>query len=241
MKKRRIAAPFRSELHLGSVGKDVVALKRALSRRGYGRWSDHFTPVFGLLTKNKVKRFQRTHGLSVDGAYGARTHQRMVVAKGFDRWGAHLWNQGQAKRGVGSAGAKMVAVALFAYSHRPRHYTQSSARAEGYYKRIHPPQMWNYADCSAFVLWCAYVALGEAEARKRFGPLDGYTGTLCVYGTVTNNPKPGDLCFYGSGPPFHHVAMYIGHGKVCGHGHEGGPFIDDIRYSDYFYTRTYAR
>jgi hypothetical protein len=56
------------------------------------------------------------------------------------------------------------------------------------------------------------------------------TGTLCQHGHAVASPQPGDLVFYGSGAPWHHVAVYVGGGRVVSHGSEGGPFLEAMDY-----------
>lgn len=63
-------------------------------------------------------------------------------------------------------------------------------------------------DCSGFVIWVLQV----------FGILpsgDWVAADLARTFTDTSEPKPGDLCFYGSGKVTH-VMMYIGSGMCVG-------------------------
>jgi hypothetical protein len=72
-------------------------------------------------------------------------------------------------------------------------------------------------DCSGFVT-LVYKAAGAPDPNNRGYDGFGYTGTLASNGRRTNDPQPGDLVFYGSGPPWSHVAVYIGAGEVIGFG-----------------------
>jgi cell wall-associated NlpC family hydrolase len=55
-------------------------------------------------------------------------------------------------------------------------------------------------DCSEFVT-LVYKAAGVVDPNGRGYNGTGYTGTLVANGTRTSNPQPGDLVFYGTGPP----------------------------------------
>ncbi len=82
--------PFGRVLRAGMRGPDVLAMKRALSRAGYGRWTA-FTPLFGPFTVTLLKRFQKDHGLRSDGVYGPKTHEKL---EGFlDAYGRHLYGR----------------------------------------------------------------------------------------------------------------------------------------------------
>lgn len=76
-------------------------------------------------------------------------------------------------------------------------------------------------DCSAFATLCDKAA-GEPDPNGlNYNPI-GWTGTLWAHGKETNNPQPGDLCFYGTevareaGVPVH-VTICIGGGQELRH------------------------
>jgi hypothetical protein len=52
---------------------------------------------------------------------------------------------------------------------------------------------------------------------------------------VTGDPRPGDLVFWGA--PAHHVALYVGGGKVLSAPHAGA----DVRVQDVWGSPTYGR
>lgn len=54
----------------GSRGEDVIALQNALNAAGYTVDVDG---IFGKKTKSAVERYQKEHGLSVDGIVGENT------------------------------------------------------------------------------------------------------------------------------------------------------------------------
>jgi rare lipoprotein A (peptidoglycan hydrolase) len=60
-------------LSKGTAGNDVKTLQMLLTRRGFDVPS---TGYFGAITKRKVKRFQRTRGLTADGIVGPMTRAK---------------------------------------------------------------------------------------------------------------------------------------------------------------------
>lgn len=74
-------------------------------------------------------------------------------------------------------------------------------------------------DCSGFVTLC-YKAAGLPDPNALGYNGQGYTGTLCRQGRRTSTPSPGDVAFYGSGPPYTHAEIYIGNGRSIGFGND---------------------
>lgn len=84
------AIPFGRWLGVGKVGKDVLAVKRALARAGFGPGKLRIlTPVFGPFTRIFLKRFEHKHGLSVDGVYGPADHAALTPF--FDAYSRSLY------------------------------------------------------------------------------------------------------------------------------------------------------
>ena len=94
------------------------------------------------------------------------------------------------------------------------------------------------ADCSSFVTWCLWDALGGLMA----GPdivngsnwKAGYTGTQIGHGheVPINRAQPGDLAFYGpSRSMINHVTIVVAPGRVISHGQESGPLSLPLDYS----------
>lgn len=72
-----INIPFGRVISLGTVGRDVQGVKRAL-----GRWEGTNSPplgtrTFGTTAVTRLKKFQRAQNLVADGVYGPRTHDRL--------------------------------------------------------------------------------------------------------------------------------------------------------------------
>lgn len=219
-----------AQIKKGTRGPGQVALKRAMAVADPGsyRWRKRWGKKFGAGAVKELKRLQKRWGLKVDGEYGPATHARM--AKYYDAYGRHLMRSWHPVKKTSKLYYRnqVVKVAMFAHSHAPRHYSQNMyLRCEGLFKHIHPPQMWNYEDCSGFALWCMYVVFGYDAARARMGPLDGWTGSMQQYGyrVSLSSLLPGDMIFYNN-----HVGLYVGHGMVVTHGHESGPFFVSMYY-----------
>ena len=210
--------PFKRTIHRGLKGNDVLATKRALARAGLRKWGYGFTERAGDRWVRDIKRFQKTHGLKVDGVYGPVTHKALLHY--FDERAAYLYNHYHLP-GI-SLREKVVSNGIFGYNHRDLiHYTQGSERMYGVRNHIHPPSIPRWEDCSSFVTWCYYVA-GAPDPNHLGYNGYGFTGTLASHGVRVSSPKPGDLGFYGWFP-YHHVVMYVGSGRSVSNGNEYGP------------------
>lgn len=241
---KALYVPFRRELKVGRVGLDVFAVRRALSRAGYGEWGKwgKVKSFFGVYLRNNLKAFQRKHKLKVDGVYGVETHRALMPF--FDAYGASLMhayhppivNTTSAKRD------KIVAAAMLGYANRYAiHYTQSSWRMEGVRHHLFPPSFPHYEDCSSFSTWVYYVAKASDPNNLNYNG-QGYTGTLTQHGRQVSiqSLQPGDLVFYGGSYSVpSHVAIYVGHGRVVSHGGEAGPLLLPVYYRRVNHGRTY--
>jgi hypothetical protein len=146
-----------------------------------------------------------------------------------------------------NARERAVRSAMLGVKHRDKiRYTQLAARWNGIdrqcraYKDDHPVK----ADCSSFVTWCLWDALGGPKAGKDIvngaSWKAGFTGTQCSHGRVVRKPRGGDLVFYrSSNGTINHVAIYVGDGKVVSHGSDPGPQVLAANYRPIAEIRSY--
>lgn len=241
--------PFTRTLHRGMKGRDVLAVKRALAHAKYRRWGFGFNIYFLRRLASDLKRFQHAHGLRADGVYGPKTHAKLMHY--FDHYGASLMvkvsHKLKANNSHLSGKIGVVHAAMIGYNYRYKiHYTQSSSRMMIVRHRIKDLASWMrrkgylYEDCSSFATGCYYIA-GLLDPNGLNFNGQGYTGTLAAHGRRVSSPQPGDLVLYGWGFPYHHVAIYVGGGRVVSHGSEIGPLLLYMRYrSDLAMIRRYG-
>lgn len=229
--------PFKREVKLGTIGKDVLAIKRALSSAGFGVWGGWGSQprLFGPYARRNLINFQKKHGLKADGIYGLATHRKL--APYFDSYGR--WLLGQTKIIVPATKREViVSTAMLGWQKRTQiHYTQSWLRMQGVKQKIKPPAVPSWEDCSSFATWCYWVAGARDPNGFSYNGL-GYTGTLANHGWRTRSPQPGDLVFYGSFP-HSHVTIYVGFGKCVSHGSEVGPLYLPYNYRPVNQIRSY--
>lgn len=205
--------PLPRNLILGTKGRDVIAVKRALSRAGYIKWGD-FTPVWGTYARTALHNFQKDHGLKPAG-YGVKTHNalRNTHRKGYTKqwaFGAYeieimheVYEQLHVSPTV-KIRSKIIQMARYLYGYRysigyaqvrpfPLLHLGATITGKGY--------RW---DCSGNVTICYYAA--GAKNPNRIGGVqswhsggEGYTGTLLYGGHKCDrlDLQPGDLVFYG--------------------------------------------
>ena len=130
---------------------------------------------------------------------------------------------------------RIIRAARLGHKHAPQvHYTMGARRWDGITNRCraHRGQFPRYADCSSFVTWCIWDALGGPNAgpdvvNAQFWK-GGYTGTMKNNGRRVPgglaNALPGDLVLYGAGTG-KHVTIVVAKNKVISHGSEGGPYL----------------
>ena len=83
---------FKRLVKLGTVGKDVRAIKRGLARAGHGNLAGSANPLMGPFAVRHLTNYQRANPpLEVDGKYGKETHKRLVEK--FDRFARQLYEQ----------------------------------------------------------------------------------------------------------------------------------------------------
>lgn len=72
--------PFGRVISLGTVGRDVQGVKRALARAAGTNAPALGTQTFGQTAVTQLKKFQRSVGLTPDGFYGPKTHRKLEPA-----------------------------------------------------------------------------------------------------------------------------------------------------------------
>lgn len=126
------------------------------------------------------------------------------------------------------------------YTQHPRDRWDGIRRGCRAYKGSFPTS----ADCSSFVTWCLWDALGARgrDIVNGHGWSAGYTGTQCSHGkrVPLEKIRRGDLVFYaGAGGGINHVAIYVGDGKVVSHGSNPGPMVLPTSYRPVAQVRRY--
>jgi cell wall-associated NlpC family hydrolase len=114
------------------------------------------------------------------------------------------------------------------------HYSEAMGpRWVGIRDKLCAPTVPATSDCSSMVTWVYWTLFGNGtDIMNGEGWAAGYTGTLDKHGRpVTASVaglQIGDLCFYYH--PMHHVAIYVGGGKVVTHG------MDPVGYYSWDYA-----
>lgn len=240
----------------GSKGRDVIAVKRALSRAGCMQWGP-FTPMWGPHAVRACKAFQRDHDLEQNGNYGEKTHAALLKAKRKDDENEFAWDAYGAKILRDFCDVDEETKVRLAIQQVAFYWNQK--RTEILYQQIRPfplvtpPEIPKKIDCSGFVT-AVHHSAGSLNPNVSGGQRmpwngHGYTGTLLNGGRATNgikDMKPGDAVFYGSttrpsaafpvGSPTH-VALYVGDGYVMTQGNNDGP--EHVPYNYWSQINTY--
>ena len=228
-------------LRVGSRGRDVRAVQRALRKAGARPTGSPINNVFDETMAAEVRTFQSTHGLDADGEAGDQTFTALEPF--FDAYGRRLL-AAVTRELASPTGIRQRIVAAADVGVRNRdaiHYTQDGRRMQGVREQRRLPRFPEFEDCSSFATWCYWVA-GAPDPNGRGYDGFGFTGTQVTQGTVSSNARPGDLVFYGGGSVPKHVAVYVGNGRVVSHGSEPGPLLLPLDYrSDRSQIRSYVQ
>jgi peptidoglycan hydrolase-like protein with peptidoglycan-binding domain len=243
-------------IRIGSKGRDIIAVKRALSRAGFMQWGG-FTPMWGPHAVRACKAFQKANGLEESGNYGEQTHAALLKAKRKDSETEFAWDAYGAKILHDFCDADDETKVRLAIQQAAFFWNQN--RTSIHYLQVRPfplvvpPELPQNIDCSGFVT-AVHHAAGSLNPNFLAGGRmpwngQGYTGTLLNGGRRTDSIKemqPGDAVFYGStktasaafpvGAPTH-VALYVGDGYVMTHGNEDGP--EHVPYNYWSQINTY--
>lgn len=200
-------------------GQDVKAMQRALQAIG-ALETGYVVGTYGPRTIAAVKKFQKHHGLTVDGDYGLATHKKLSPS--FDAYGRWLEVE-SLKKLKPDPRLAVVHTAYFYYAHRASiAYSQARPVSTIYY-HIKPPALPRAMDCSGFFMTCYWV--NDLLAKLAPGADEhgaGNTWSLWRGGhsVELSALKPGDAVFYdGSHGTLQHISLYVGNGRVLSNGH----------------------
>lgn len=213
-----VAVPF-AYVKQGDRGPQVKALKRALSRAGYGTWlGAKFTALMGPFATRSLNRFKTARGLPANGVYDKAAWRQL--APYFDAYSIrHLLN---AKTAAPTRDEKLrnafLAELMYLYNRRALlSYTQRRP-----FDTRKPPAG---LDCSASGEWAAKWT-GMMKSLSGY-PSFGYGNTdsqlhryrqLRALRAGIRGAEVGDPVYYGRGGDPSHVAFYIGDGRVWSFG-----------------------
>lgn len=129
----------------------------------------------------------------------------------------------------------------YSYSHLRPYPASLFPKVHGAPKTAAPIPDRVYVDCSSFAT-LVYKAAGAPDPNSRGYDGQGFTGSLWANGERTNDPQPGDLCFYGNpGDTSSHVNVYAGNGKAYNMGPSAGLSLLPVKSvrNDFTGYRTY--
>jgi Putative peptidoglycan binding domain/NlpC/P60 family len=223
--------PLPRILRLGSVGRDVRALQRALKEAGVRSDPPTAKPsTFDDETDDEVRTFQKRNHLLVDGEVGEDTYG--ALGRFYDAAGIKLLKSVK-EASPDTLRRKIAKAAHTGYVNRDDvHYTQEAGtRMDGILKERRPPDFPRFADCSSFAIWCYWAANAPDPNGTDFR--GGWSGSLMTKGREVRigNASVGDIAFYGrSRSDIGHVTVYVGNGRCVSHGQESGPMLYPLDY-----------
>lgn len=201
-----VVVPFRGPLRFGMRGRNVLALKRALSRAGHLHWMP-FTTYFGVRTRAAVKTFQRQCGLPQTGVYNYTTHQKL--ARFYDAYAIRYLLVDPADAKDEAQRKAFLAEIMYLYNRR---YAIRYSQARPFDARRPPWAL----DCSATGEWCGHHSgLGSLSGYPSvgYGNTDTQLARFRAKGWMRssiNSCRVGDPVYYGRGMDPSHVSFYIG-------------------------------
>lgn len=190
--------PFIRVITAGTVGSDVLAIKRGLIR--YLKGKPHgisLTETMGAQAVSAVEYFQQHEGLHVDGQVGPATYAKMVALELFDADGDRLLSLERAKltpreRFLTVADATVQHVAVFDYSER----IGDGPGERGWFRAS--PLDWKprkSCDCSQHFIGCGH----HAGLTHPIFSTDGATGAILGLEEITlTEAQPGDVVVFVS-------------------------------------------
>lgn len=202
----------------GDVGPHILALVRALSVAGHGKWKGKlFSNKLGLFAEKNLNAFKKKHGLPQNGVYDRATHNQL--AKFYDGYAIKFLLNAQTPKPDKDVQRRNAFIAELMYLYNRRTHEQyTQARA---YDTDKPPYG---LDCSSSGEWAAqHGGLKSLSGYRYFGygntdsQLSRYRSLRAVRDSIVK-AKPGDPLYYGRGTDPSHVAFYLGDGRVWSFG-----------------------
>lgn len=199
-------------------GLAVLALVRALSVAGYGKWKGKlFSRTLGVFAERNLNKFKAKHGLPQNGVYDRATHTQL--AKFYDDYAIKHLLVAQVAKPTKEQKQRAAFIAQLMYLYNRRAYEQYTQRRA--WDQHKPPAG---LDCSASGEWAAEhsglrslsgysgFGFGNTDSQlSRYRHLDGVRAGIA-------SAQPGDPVYYGRGGDPSHVAFYLGDGRVWSFG-----------------------
>lgn len=197
-------------LKLGSRGKPVRALNRALSKAGFRKWQV-FSFIFTIWVKRALQRFQKSRGLPQTGVYDQATHEKL--SRYYDAYAIRYLLLASIPKPTTDEleRAEYLSELMYLYNNR---YAYPYTQARPFDCRKPPSRG---LDCSASGEWAGeHSPIGSLSGFSQcgFGNTDSQIARFRLLNRVRPSiasAKPGDPKYYGSGGDPSHVAFYIGH------------------------------
>lgn len=196
---KRVLTPPKQQGGITTLGPDVKALKRVVSRSGNWPWQEfnqQYTNIFALGEKNKVGaakkglggvvRLQNSLGFTGTGVWTEKTHEAtlsLTVPQGLPHAGEFIWDQTSINQYNGYedlTAAQKIVQDIFKWwqylvTNDPAwHYLQQRPVFD-LIKGYSPPLLPGYSDCSGTAIYCAW--LGGAKSPDVHYGFSGYGNT----------------------------------------------------------------
>ena len=200
--------PFVRVLEPGTAGRDIVAVKRALSRAGYMEWGD-FTPIWGPFAQTALKRFEKAKGYKQTGIYTytrhealRKTHKKNSRSEwAFDAFSIAIMRQEDVTPYEATVDRVVSAVDQAILRRDSIPYTMARPYPD---MEPYPNIPDRGADCSGFVTWA--LRSGGPSVPDPNGMIAGtywkygFTGSMWARNEVVSRLSQARLCdlvFYG--------------------------------------------
>lgn len=212
--------PFLGPFSIGHCGPAIRIMDQAMVNEKLRK--NKPSVCFGPATMRQVINLQKKVHYKPTGIYTLALHHRLILLGGYHKKQRLALQAIVAVRYRAKLRDNVLVIAAHATlvgGSLP--YSQSASRSNfPAWPRIPPA-----TDCSGFVTWIAWQAgFGARVGYYGAGSSVGWTGTLALQGVLVPlnaHLQVGDMIFYGSGYPWGHVAMYVGHNNVISHGSTG--------------------